>query len=64
MSGKQLMGLRMKVRSALKRHYNVRWGGSGLDWRVGRLFNECMYRGRKLTAMNKDDCEAALRDLS
>jgi hypothetical protein len=57
------MGLRMRVRSALARHYRARPGMRGIDWRVGRLFNENMYRGRRLSEMTESDCVAALREM-
>jgi hypothetical protein len=64
MTGKELMGLRMRVRSALMRHYRARPGMYGIDWAAGRLFNENIYRGRRLSEMNESDCVAALNDLA
>jgi hypothetical protein len=62
-TGKKLMGLRMRVRTALMRHYRAGPGMRGIDWRVGRLFNECIYRGRRLSEMSESDCTAALNEL-
>jgi hypothetical protein len=64
MTGKQLMGLKMRVRTALMRHYKARPGMSGIDWSIGRGFNECRYRGRRLSDMTESDCRAALDELA
>lgn len=63
MSNKKLMGLKMKVRSALYERAQRMGNTSGNDWKVGRLFNECVYKNRRLKDMTAAECELALKEL-